>query len=157
MSSIPPHAGAIDFNFGADFGNFGMDFGASFGFDANFGGAFGNFAFADFFGDSVTSDFDDNSSASSFASDDTSGCRRQQRRRQQRPRQPNRLWRVESVKGSCWYRNFTAPGDTRELTHLLSSSDRFGEFRHLFRMPLSKDVGSYGDDKCNGWSWSANG
>ena len=68
-----------------------MDFGASFGFDANFGGAFGNFAFADFFGDSVISDFDDNSSALSFASDDTSGRRRRQRRRQRRPCRPNRL------------------------------------------------------------------
>ena len=138
MSSTPPHAGAIDFDLGADFGDFAVDFGASFGFDSNFGGAFGNFAFADFFGDSVISDFDDNSSASSFASDDTSGRRRRQRHRQRRPRQPNRLWRVESVTRSCWYRNFTAPGETRELTHLLSSSDRFGEFRHLFRMPLSK-------------------
>jgi len=58
MSSTPPHAGMIDFNFGADFGDFGGDFGASFGFDADFGGAFGNFAFADFFGGSVTSDFE---------------------------------------------------------------------------------------------------
>ena len=48
----------IDFNFGADFSDFGGDFGASFGFDAYFGGAFGNFAFADFFGGSVTSDFE---------------------------------------------------------------------------------------------------
>jgi hypothetical protein len=42
------------------------------------------------------------------------------------------------VKNSSWYRNFTAPGATRDLTHELSSSDRFGEFRHYFRMPLSK-------------------
>jgi len=50
MSSTPPHAGMIDFSFGADFGDFDGDFGASFGFDADFGGVFGNFAFADFFG-----------------------------------------------------------------------------------------------------------
>mgnify|MGYP006186336597 FL=1 len=137
MSSTPPHAGVIDFNFGADFGDFGGDFGASFGFDAYFGGAFGNFAFADFFGGSVTSDFEVDS-CGSFASDDTSGHRRQQRRRRRRPRRPNRLFRVESVKKSCWYRNFTAPGETRDLTHELSSSDRFGEFRHYFCMPLSK-------------------
>ena len=136
MSSTPPHAGVIDFNFGADFGDFGGDFGASFGFDAYFGGAFGNFAFADFFGGSVTSDFEVDS-CGSFASDDTSGHRRRQRGRRRR-RRPNRLFRVESVKKSCWYRNFTAPGKTRDLTHELSSSDRFGEFRHYFRMPLSK-------------------
>ena len=138
MSSTPPHAGVIDFNFGANFGNFGGDFGASFGFDAYFGGAFGNFAFMDFFGDLATSVFDDDSSGLSFASDDTSGHRCQQRRWRHRPRWPYRLFRVESVKKSCWYRNFTAPGDTQELTHLLSSSDRFGEFCHYFRMPLSK-------------------
>ena len=31
MSSTPPHAGVIDFNFGTDFGDFGGYFGASFG------------------------------------------------------------------------------------------------------------------------------
>jgi len=137
MSSTPPHAGAIDFEFSAGFVDFGADFGASFGFDV-IGDAFGNFAFPDFFGDSVTSDFGDDSSALSFASDDTSGRRRRQRRRRCRPRRLNRLFRVESVKKSCWYRHFTAPGETRDLTHLLSSSDRYGEFRHYFRMPLSK-------------------
>ena len=137
MSSTPPHAGAIDFEFSADFGDFGADFGASFGFDV-IGDAFGNFAFPDFFGDSVTSDFGDDSSALSFASDDTSGRRRRQRRRRCRPRRLNRLFRVESVKKSCWYKEFTAPGKTRDLTHLLSSSDRYGKFRHYFRMPLSK-------------------
>ncbi len=140
MSSTPPHAGVIDLNFSADFGDFGADFGASFGFDA-IGNAFGNFAFPDFFEDLVTSDFEDGSSASSFAlftSDDTRGHRRRQRRRRCRPRQLNRLFRVKSVKKSCWYKEFTAPGKTRDLTHLLSSSDRYGEFRHYFRMPLSK-------------------
>ncbi len=42
------------------------------------------------------------------------------------------------MKNSSWYRNFTAPGETRDLTHELSSSDRFGEFCHYFCMPLSK-------------------
>ena len=135
MSSTPPHAGVIDFNFGADFGDFGGDFGASFGIDVYFGGGFGNFAFADFFGDSVTSDFEVDS-CGSFASDDTGGHRRRKIGRQRR--RSNRLFRVESVKKSCWYRNFTAPGKIRDLTHELSSSDRFGEFRHFFRMPLSK-------------------
>ena len=61
-----------DFNFGADVGDFGGDFGASFGFDADFGAVFGKFT--DFFGGSVTSDFEFDSCGSS--SDDRSGhCR----------------------------------------------------------------------------------
>ena len=60
MSSTPPHVGLslplTDFNFGADFCDFGGDFGASFGFDADFGAVFSNFA--DFFGGPVTSDFE---------------------------------------------------------------------------------------------------
>jgi len=136
MSSTPPHAGMIDFNFGADFGDFGGDFGASFGFDADFGGVFGNFAFTDLFGeDSVASDFEDDSCGSS--SHNLRGHRRRQRRRR-RCRHPNQLFRVESVKKSSWYRNFTALGETRDLTHELSSSDCFGEFCHYFCMPLSK-------------------
>ena len=127
--------GLNDFDFGADFSDFGGDFDASFGFDAGFGAVFGNVDFADFFEGSVTSDFEVGSCGSS--SDDRSGdCRRQRRRR--RRRRPNQLFRVESVKNSSWYRNFTEPGVTRDLTHALSSSDRFGEFRHYFRMPLSK-------------------
>jgi hypothetical protein len=140
MSSTPPHAGLslplTEFNFGADFGadfdDFGADFGASFGFDADFGAVFGNFP--DFFGGSVTSDFEVDSCGSS--SDDRSGHRRRQRR-WRRCRRPNRLFRVESVKNSSWYRNFTAPGVTRYLTHELSSSDRFGKFSLYFCMPLS--------------------
>ncbi len=122
-----------DFNFGADVGDFGGDFGASFGFDADFGAVFGNFD--DFFGGSKTSDFEVDSCGSS--SNDRSGhCRRQ--RRWRRHRWPNRLFRVESVKNSSWYRNFTEPGVTRDHSHELSSSDRFGEFHHYFCMPLSK-------------------
>ncbi len=146
MSSTPPHAGVLlpltEFNFGADLGDFGGDFGASFGFEADFGAIFGNFP--DFFGGSVTSDFEGDSCGSSSddwscgsSSDDRSDHRRRQRRRRCR-RRSNRIFRVESVKNSSWYRNFTAPGETRDLTHELSSSDRFGEFRHYFRMPLSK-------------------
>jgi hypothetical protein len=106
---------------------------ASFGFDADFGAVFGNFA--DFFGGLVTSDFEVDSCGSS--SDDRSGhCRRQRKRR--RCCRPNRLFRVESVKNSSWYMNFTAPGVTRDLTRELSSSDRFGKFCHYFCMPLSK-------------------
>jgi hypothetical protein len=52
MLSTPPQVGnslpLTDFNFGADFGDFGEDFGASFGFDADFGAVLDNFG--DFFG-----------------------------------------------------------------------------------------------------------
>ena len=46
MSSTPPLGVSLpltEFNFGADLGDFGGDFGALFGFDADFGAVFGNF------------------------------------------------------------------------------------------------------------------
>ena len=49
-------------------------------------------------------------------------------RRRQKKRRTNHVFRLENVKKSCWYRYFTGPGLTREITHELSSSDRFGEF-----------------------------
>jgi hypothetical protein len=59
-------------------------------------------------------------------------------RRCQKKRRTNRVFRFENVKKSCWYRYFTRPGPTREITHELSSSNGFGEFCHWFCMPLSK-------------------
>jgi len=117
-------------DFAAAFG-FGdeIDFSASFGFCADFGLGFDNFD-----GSSDGSYRDDILSHSEIES--SGGGRIRQRRR--RRRRTNRLFRIESVKTSCWYRNFTRPGVTRELTHELSSSDRFGDFRQFFRMPLSK-------------------
>jgi hypothetical protein len=44
----------------------------------------------------------------------------------------------QSVLLSPWYVNFLCPGFTQDMTHELSSSDRFGEFRSLFRMKLEK-------------------
>jgi len=58
--------------------------------------------------------------------------------RRRRKRRGSRMYRKESVLLSPWYVNFLRPGVTRELTHELSSSDRFGEFRSLFRMKLEK-------------------
>ena len=60
------------------------------------------------------------------------------RRRNRRKRQNNRVFCKENVKKSCWYRYFTRPGLTREITHNLSSSDCFGEFRQWFCMSLGK-------------------
>ncbi len=48
------------------------------------------------------------------------------------------MYRKESVLLLPWYVNFLRLGFTRELTHELSSSDRFGEFRSLFRIKLEK-------------------
>ena len=38
---------------------------------------------------------------------------------------------------SNWYRKFLSP-EVRDRTYVLSSRDRYGEFRCLFRMPLKK-------------------
>ena len=62
--------------------------------------------------------------------------RKRQRRRKKR--RANRIYRKQSVLLSPWYINFLRPGFTRDMTHELSSSDRFGEFRSLFRMKLEK-------------------
>ncbi len=48
--------------------------------------------------------------------------------RNRRKRQKNRISCKENIKKSCWYPYFTRPGLTCEITHDLSSSDRFGEF-----------------------------
>ncbi len=48
------------------------------------------------------------------------------------------MYRIESVTELAWFWDFTRPGMTRELTHKLSASDRFGHFHHYFRMPLWK-------------------
>ena len=63
---------------------------------------------------------------------------RNRNRRRRKTRRPNPQFRKKSVKESCWYREFLRPGITRELTHELSTSDRFGEFCNWFRMLLSK-------------------
>jgi hypothetical protein len=53
-------------------------------------------------------------------------------------RSPNRTSYRASVRTSCWYKNFYEPGQIRETTHMLSSSNPDGKFCHWFRMPLSK-------------------
>ena len=60
------------------------------------------------------------------------------RRRRRARRRKNRHFRKDSVLLSPWYVNFLWPGNTRDMTHELSSSDRFGEFRSLFRKNLEK-------------------
>ena len=60
------------------------------------------------------------------------------RRRRCRIHRTNHHFRIESVKKPCWYVQFLKPGITHEMMHELSSSDRYGDFRHYFRMPLFK-------------------
>ena len=81
--------------------------------------------------------FDSNAVSVEYSHDDAArgGYRCRQHRRQ---RCSNRMYRIESVKTSCWYREFLWPGPVRELTYELSLRDRYSEFRDFFRMPLSK-------------------
>jgi hypothetical protein len=132
MSSPPSEDPLASFDFLAEFLPPAIDFGEGFRFDEPFN-----------FGDSMNAAagsllsygaYDDDSC--SFSVESSVQLRRRHRRRKQR--RPNRLYRKESVKLSSWYRNFLRPGMTRDLTHELSTSDRYGEFRSLFRMPLSK-------------------
>ena len=113
-----------------------IDFGEEFRFDDAF-----NFDdFGEGYGVVATG------SSPSYGSYDNDSCsysvensvRLSRRRRLRKQRSPNRLYRKESVLLSSWYKYFLRPGLTRDLTHELSTSDRFGEFRSLFRMPLSK-------------------
>ena len=97
-----------------------VDFGGGFRFDQPFGGS------------SLYGAYDDDSCSFSVESSVS------RRRRTRKPRSRNRCYRKESILNSSWYRSFLRPGMTRDLTHELSASDRFGEFRSLFRMPLAK-------------------
>ncbi len=78
-----------------------------------------------------------NDASFSFSVESYVGVRNRNRRTHKK-RRPNRQFRKKSVKRSCWYREFLRPGITRDLTHELSTLDRFVEFRNWFRMPLSK-------------------
>ena len=125
----------FDYDFGTGFDDFGVgafdDFGADFqwAFDFDFGTAF-DAGFTNFEG-LVTAEFDDESIGDWFGG---SGRPRQRRR----VRRANHVYHIESVTESAWFRYFNCPGMTRELTHELSLSDRFGHFHRYFCMPLWK-------------------
>jgi len=94
-SSHPPIDNALatldtDIDFGFGFDNFDDNFAAEFDFDCNFDAGFDDFG--EFFGE------DDDFSFSSFGSDE--GDHRNERRN----RRNNRLYRIESVRTSCWYK-----------------------------------------------------
>ncbi len=69
----------------------------------------------------------------------------------QTPKEAPDEWRISiRERKKIRYRYFTRPGLTQEITHELSSSDRFGEFQHWFCMPPVKGWGSY---QYFNWLW----
>jgi hypothetical protein len=103
------------------------DFGESFGFNRLFN--FDNAGHSPLLGG-----YDDDSCSFSVESYVRNGrhCRRRKKS------WANRIYRKQSVLLLPWYVNFLRPGFKRDMTHELSSSDRFGEFCSLFRMKLEK-------------------
>ena len=136
MSSPPSEELLASFDFLAELLLPAIDFGEGFRLDEpfNFGDS-GDGLSVNATGSSLSYGAYDDASCS-FSVESSVQLRRCHRRHKQR--RPNRLYRKESVKLSGLYRNFLRPGMTRDLTHELSTSDRYGEFRSLFRMPLSK-------------------
>ncbi len=109
------------------------DFGKSFRFNRFFDFADGAFTTAD---SPLLGGYEDDGSCSMSVESYVSVNRRRRRRRKRRPNQ--HPYRKQSVLLSLWYVNFLCPGFTRDLTHELSSSDRYGDFRSLFWMKLEK-------------------
>ncbi len=126
MSSPPSEDPLASFNFLAVFLPPAIDFGEGFRFDEPF-----NFCDS---GDGISMNAAGGSLSYGAYDDDScsfsveSIVRLLRRRRRRKQRCPNRLYRKESVKLSSWYRNFLRPGMTRDLTHELSTSNRYGEF-----------------------------
>ena len=116
-----------DYEFGASFSNFGADFERFFEFCPAFDADFRNFRGL------VSVTFNDASVPLGGWFDGG-----EQSRHDRCVRWPNRHYRIESVHESAWYRYFTHPGMMRELTHELSMSDLYSQFRHFFRMHLWK-------------------
>jgi hypothetical protein len=124
---------SMDYDFSLEF-----LFDCAFGFDGEFNFGFGgdfNFLSESGFGGSPLGDdqFEYDGVSIDHSIKDYVAFRR---RRRHRICRTNHHFRIESVKKSCWYLQFLKPGITHEMTHELSSSDRYGDFRHYFRMPL---------------------
>ena len=130
MSSPPSEDPLTSFDHLAEFLPPAIDFGEGFQFDEpfNFGDSGDGLSVNATGGSMSYGTYDDDSC--SFSVESSVQLRRRCRCHKQR--RPNRLYRKESVKLSSWYRNFLRPGMTRDLTHELSTSDRYREFRLLF-------------------------
>jgi hypothetical protein len=129
--AFPPNDFSSEFQFDCAFGfdgEFDFGFGGDFNFlsaqESGFGGA--SFGADPFDYNRVSFDC----SIEDYVSFRHCCCRR--------IRQTNLHFRIESVKKSCWYVQFLKPGITRQMPRELSSSDRYGDFCHYFRMQLSK-------------------
>ena len=136
MSSPPSEDPLASFDFLFELLSPAIDFGEGFRLDEpfNFGDSGDDLSVNTTGGSLSYGAYDDDSCSFSLES----SVQLRFRRRCHKQRRPNHLYRKESVKLSSWYRNFLRPGMMRDLTHELSTSDRYGEFRSLFRMPLSK-------------------
>ena len=122
---LPPHLFG-----GEDFGNeylHGLDFTVELDFGLEFSGAYN----ADYFACDIEYDC---MTVNCLRGDVDTPAKSLSRKKER----SNRKYRILSVKKSCWYVNYLRPGETRELTHDIASSDRFGEFRAWFRMPLNQ-------------------
>jgi len=126
MSSSPSEDPLASFDFLAKLLPPAIDFREGFRLDEpfNFGDS-GDGLSVNATGGSLSYGAYDNDSCS-FSVESSVQLRR--RRRHHKQRRPNCLYHKESVKLSSWYRNFLRPGMTRNLTHELSTSDRYGEF-----------------------------
>jgi len=126
MSSPPSEDPLVSFDFLSEF-LLAIDFEKGFRFDEpfNFDDSGDGISMITTGGSPSYGAYDDDSCSFSVKS----SVRLRRRRRHCKRCSPNRLYRKESVKLSSWYRNFLWPGMTRDLTHELSTSDRFGESR----------------------------
>mgnify|MGYP006168696227 CR=1 FL=1 len=134
---VPPLGSSFDFS--SEFLPEEVDYSEAF----DFGVDFSFLPEVDFFATSTPGDdefeYDDVSCDVSFVSyvslsSDPKRCRRKKRKK----RSKNRTNYRASVRTSCWYINYLAPVNVRELTHELSTSDRYGKICHWFCMPLCK-------------------
>ncbi len=97
-----------------------IDFAAEFDFGFKFSGAYK----ADYFAGDV--DYD-GMSVSCFCDNESALAGVPSSRK---THNPNRQYRICSVKKSCWYFNYLKLRETRELHYELYSSDQFGEFQN---------------------------
>ena len=105
--------------------SFSVDFSSELTSAFDFGGQFELTGDSLFSFSSYENEYDD--ASFSFSVESYVGVRNRNRRIRKK-RRPNRQFRKKSVKKSWWYREFLRPGITRDMTHELSTSDRFGEF-----------------------------
>jgi hypothetical protein len=113
-----------DAEFGMSFEFLDVDFGADFMFKDAFD--FASIGSGSFEYNNVSCEFSDEHML------------RLQQRIRQKEHVANCTYHFENNKKLCWYQYFTRHRRTQELTHEISSINRFGDFCHWFCMPLAK-------------------